>query len=158
MVWDGCSEQDSQTLQKIQNEAARLVTGLTRSVLLENLYKGCGWTSQSQKRQQHKLSFVYNVNAGMVPLYILDLILPLVSGISDRPLRNNRNISLPLNRANISQKYCILSSIRLWNGLEKDLKTLSTLTTIKKHIISKFNKSYVSPYFTYTCLTCTAQK
>ena len=32
VVWDGCSEQDSQTLQKIQNEAARLVTGLTRSV------------------------------------------------------------------------------------------------------------------------------
>ena len=29
VVWDGCSEQDSQTLQKIQNEAARLVTGFT---------------------------------------------------------------------------------------------------------------------------------
>ena len=29
IVWDGCSEQNSQTLQKIQNEAARLVTGLT---------------------------------------------------------------------------------------------------------------------------------
>ena len=32
VVWDGCSEQDSVTLQKIQNEAARLVKGLTRSV------------------------------------------------------------------------------------------------------------------------------
>ena len=39
VVWDGCSEQDSQTLQKIQNEAVRLVTGLTRSVSLENLFK-----------------------------------------------------------------------------------------------------------------------
>ena len=28
-VWDGCSEQDSVTLQRVQNEAARLVTGLT---------------------------------------------------------------------------------------------------------------------------------
>ena len=27
IVWDGCYEQDSQTLQKIQNEAALLVTG-----------------------------------------------------------------------------------------------------------------------------------
>ena len=35
VVWDGCSEQDSQTLQKIQNEAARIVTGYTRSVSLE---------------------------------------------------------------------------------------------------------------------------
>ena len=39
--WDGCSEQDSVKLQKVQNEAARLVTGLTRSVSLENLYKEC---------------------------------------------------------------------------------------------------------------------
>ena len=39
VVWEGCSEQDSQTLQKIQSEAARLVTGLTRSVSLVHLYK-----------------------------------------------------------------------------------------------------------------------
>ena len=29
VVWDGCSEQDSVTLQKVQNEAARLVTDKT---------------------------------------------------------------------------------------------------------------------------------
>ena len=39
VVWDGCSKQDSQSLQRIQNEAARMVTGLTRSVSWENLYK-----------------------------------------------------------------------------------------------------------------------
>ena len=39
IVWDGCSEQDSHTLQKIQNEAAQLFTGLTRYVSLENMYK-----------------------------------------------------------------------------------------------------------------------
>ena len=37
IVWNGCSEQDSQTLQKIQNEAAQVVTGLTRYVSLEKL-------------------------------------------------------------------------------------------------------------------------
>ena len=42
VVWGGCSERYSRTLQKIQKEAARLVTGLTRSVSLENLYKECG--------------------------------------------------------------------------------------------------------------------
>ena len=47
VVWDGCSEQDSEILQKIQNEAACLVTRLTRSVSLDNLYKECGWTTLS---------------------------------------------------------------------------------------------------------------
>ena len=77
VVWDGCSEQDSQTLQKIQNEAARLVTGLTRYVSLENLFKECGWTTLSKRRQQHKLSFMYKVNNGIVPSYIQDLIYSL---------------------------------------------------------------------------------
>ena len=90
VVWDGCSEQDSVTLQKVQNEAARLVTGLTRSVSLENLFKECGWATLSQRRQQHKLSFMFNVNSGMVPPYIQDLIPPLVSEVSDYPLRNTR--------------------------------------------------------------------
>ena len=74
--------------KKIQKEAARIVTGLTRSVSLENLYKECGWATLSQRRQQHKLSFMYNVNSGMVPSYIHDLIPPLVNEISDYPLRN----------------------------------------------------------------------
>ena len=32
VVWDGCSLQDSNALDKLQNEAARIVTGPTRSV------------------------------------------------------------------------------------------------------------------------------
>ena len=50
VVCDGCSEQDSQTLQKIQNKVARLVTGLTRSESLENLFTECGWTTLSKKK------------------------------------------------------------------------------------------------------------
>ena len=45
-----------------------------------------------------------NVYTGMVPSYIQDLIPTVVSGISDYPLRNNRNISVPLNRTSNSQK------------------------------------------------------
>ena len=95
VVWDGCSEQDSQTLQKIQNETVCPVTGLAGSVSLKNLYKECGWTTLSQRRQQHKLSSMYNVNTGMVPSYIQYLITPLFSEISDHHLRNNGNISFP---------------------------------------------------------------
>ena len=101
MVLDGCSERDSQTFQKIQNEAVRLVTELTRYVSVENLYKERRWLTLSQRRQQHKLSFVYNVNARLVPSCFSDLIPPLVSEISDYLSRNNRNISLSYNRTNI---------------------------------------------------------
>ena len=133
IVWDGRSEQDSQTLQKLKNEASCLVTGLTISAS-ENLFKEYGWTFLSKRRQQHKLSFMYKINNGIVPSYIQDLIPPLVSEISNYSLRNNRNISVPFNRTSISQKSCIPSFIRLWNSLGDEFKNLSTLQTFKKHI------------------------
>ena len=147
IVCDGCSERDSQTLQKIQNEAAQLCTELTRAVSLENLFKECGWTNLSQRRHQHKLSFMYNVITGMVPSYIQDLIPSLGSEISDYPLRNNSNISETLNQACISDKSCIPSSIRLWNSIVDNFKNISTLPTFKKHIISKFKIAHVPLFF-----------
>ena len=84
---------------------------------------------------------MYNVNSGMVPSYMQDLIPPLV-------LRNNRNISVPLNRTIIPQKSCIPSAIRLWNSLDDNLKDISTLPTFKKHIFSKLSIAHVPPYFT----------
>ena len=91
---------------------------------------------------------MYKVNNGIVPSYIQDLIPPLVSEISNYPLRINRNISVPFNRTSISQKSCSPSSIRLWNSLEDDLKNLSTLQTFKKHITSSLNNSCVPSHFT----------
>ena len=78
---------------------------------------------------------MYKVNNGIVPSYIQDLIPPIVSEISNYPLRNNRNILVPFNRTSISQKSCIPSSIRLWNSLEDDLKNLSTLQTFKNILL-----------------------
>ena len=75
----------TQTLLKIQNEAAGIVTGLTRSVSLVKLYNECGWTNLSVRRHQQKLHFMYKVNNGLVPSYITDLFPPLVSEISGTP-------------------------------------------------------------------------
>ena len=91
---------------------------------------------------------MYNVNSGMVPSYIQDLIPPLVRKKSDYPLRNNRNISVPLNRTSISQKSCIPSAIRLWNFIDNNLKYISTLPTFITHIFSKLNIALAPPYFT----------
>ena len=42
IVWDSCTVQDMNALQKVQNGAARIVIGLTRSVSIEILYRECG--------------------------------------------------------------------------------------------------------------------
>ena len=42
IVWGGCTIQDNLALEKLQNEAARIAIGLTRSTSLDKLYRECG--------------------------------------------------------------------------------------------------------------------
>ena len=130
-VWDGCSVQNAEMLDKIQNEAARIVTGLTRSVSLENLYKECGWVSLSERRKQQKLNFMFKVHQGQVPNYISDLIPPLVRDVSNYPLRNMHNYSIPFARTEIFKKSCIPSSISFWNAADNTLKDSNSLQSFK---------------------------
>ena len=39
IVWDECTEQDKTALESLQNVAARIVTGITRSTFIVNFYK-----------------------------------------------------------------------------------------------------------------------
>ena len=73
-----CSVSCLDSVDKLQNEAARIVTGLTRSVSLENLYRECGWETLSAKWKNSKLCFMYKVSKNLVPFYIEELIPPLV--------------------------------------------------------------------------------
>ena len=51
VVWDNCTFSERDSLEKIQHEAARIVTGLTRSTSLINLYTEIGWLSLSDRRK-----------------------------------------------------------------------------------------------------------
>ena len=70
IVWDGCTEQDKTALERLQNEAARIVTGLTRSTSIVNLYKECGWNSLADRRYFQKMCFMYKCSNNLVPDYI----------------------------------------------------------------------------------------
>ena len=107
LIWDGCSQHDSSTLEQLQHEIARIVTGLTRSVSLENLYRECGWIPHSERRRQQKLAFMYKTFNNLVPIYITELIPPLTGDVSNYPLRNSNNIAIPFTRTEISHRSCI---------------------------------------------------
>ena len=131
IVWDGCSVQNINSVQRIQNEAARIVTGLTRSVSLKNLYRGCGWVTLEERRKQQKLIFMYRSVNGLVPTYISDITPPLVHETTDYPLRNQNNITIPFYRTEISRRSCIPSSITLWNALDEELRASPSLASFK---------------------------
>ena len=136
IVWDGCSVMCSESLEKLQNEVARIVTGLTRSVSLENLYKECGWETLSSRRKNAKLCFMYKVSNNLVPQYKDELMPPMVGNRSQYQLRNSQNYGNVQARTRLLQKSCIPSSVSLWNNLQQEIRNCKTFGSFKLKLSS----------------------
>ena len=73
MVWDGCSESDSNLLESLQREGARVVTGALKGTNRVSLLKELSWVDLSVRRKLHKLSLMYKIVFKLAPPYLCDL-------------------------------------------------------------------------------------
>ena len=90
VVWDGCTMYEKEQLERFQYEAARIATGLTRSVSIDNLMSEIGWLSFSDRRQFQKLVTMYKIVNGTAPEYLCNLLPPLVTERVGRKILRNR--------------------------------------------------------------------
>ena len=61
VVWDNCAQYEKDELEKIQHEAARIATGTTRLISINNLYNEIKWDSLQKRRNDHKLSLFFKI-------------------------------------------------------------------------------------------------
>ena len=80
---------------------------------------------------------MYKAVNDLTPDYISDLIPHFVRDTTNYPLHNNNNLAVPFTKTEISRKSCIPSSISLWNSLDEEIRTSSSLSCFK----SKLKKS-----------------
>ena len=70
VVWDNCTQYEVDELEKIQNEAARIVTGATRLVSINLLHCETGWDSLASRRNKHKIIMFHKMYTGLSPAYL----------------------------------------------------------------------------------------
>ena len=51
VVWDNCTQYEANELEKMQHEAARIVSGATKLVSIDKLLKEVGWDTLSCQRK-----------------------------------------------------------------------------------------------------------
>ena len=81
-------------LERIQYEAARIITGLTRSFFIGKFIKEIGWLSISDRRLFQKAVFMFKITNGLAPEYIFIIMPPFVSERTEYNPRNATNISV----------------------------------------------------------------
>ena len=87
-------------LERIQYEAARIVTRLARSVSIDKRLKEIGWLSLSDRRFQ-KAVLLYKTIKGLAPEYICNIMPPFVSERTEYSLRNAADISVLSTRTEL---------------------------------------------------------
>ena len=77
VVWNNCTQYESNELDKIQNEAASIVNGATKLASIDSLHTETGWETLGSRRKNHKLTMFYKMKTDFA-LIILFLLCPLL--------------------------------------------------------------------------------
>jgi hypothetical protein len=145
-IWDNCGVCYSTKLEKLQLDAARIVTGLPIFTKTDKLYSETGWTTLSSRRYNRKLQLFYNIKNGHAPNYLRELIPPTVQSTTIYPLRNDSDLIIPFCRLSITTEYFIPSTVKLWNRLDQFDCNLDTLTKFTKAIRKEFIYLFFSEF------------
>ena len=139
-VWNGCNQIDSDRLEQVQLNAARIVTGLPIFASLNSLYFETGWETLSERRKNKKLSLMYKIVNNDAPPYLQELLPNTVNETTNYNLRNSQNFDVPFSRLCSIESSFFLSTLRLLNQLDLPTQNSASLSIFKRSIRNTPNK------------------
>ena len=131
VIWDNVSQGLKDQLDKVQNEAARIVTGCTKLVSIIDLYQESGWETLCHRRRKHKLILFYKMVNGLTPNYLNTLVPSTVGNSCSYNLRRPNNLRNITCRTSLYSASFLPSVINDWNSLADDTKNAESLTAFK---------------------------
>ena len=118
-IWDNCSKQDSESLEKFQLEIARIVTGARKGTSHKLIYQETGWQTLAERRSIWKIKYLSKIINGDAPEY-LQTLLPQKVGDIRPSSRNANNFNLIKTRTETFRRSFIPSVVKQWNSLSDD--------------------------------------
>ena len=82
IVWDNCTQFQSQVLETLHLEALRTITGLPKGTSHETLYTESGFSPLKESRERHKIIMYHKIINNRTPDYLYDLLPPLASAVN----------------------------------------------------------------------------
>ena len=129
----GIARGQLQRLQRIQNSAARLVTGIDRRHHIKPVLQQLHWLPVEQRIHYKLLLQVYRALNGLAPAYIAEL---LQEHVPCRELRSaSRNLLVvPPSRTTWGDRSFRGAAPQLWNSLPAGVRRSPSLPAFKNHL------------------------
>ena len=129
-VWGCCGATKLNTLQKLQNRAARIVTGSPFDTPAAPLLQRLGWPSIEKLINQENCTMVYESLNDLAPEKLGNF--SKLPEVRTRILRNTKcNLAVPKMRTAYGQKSFAVRGANVWNKLDSDVKLAPSIQSFK---------------------------
>ena len=132
-------------LQKVQTEAARIATGLTKLISINSLNTESKWDSLEKRRKYHKLTLFFKMKSHPTPFYLSSLVPQNVCSVSRYNLRNADYLYTINSRTNQYFLLFLPSVVRDWNDLPVEARQIEKVNSFKNFL--NRNRSYVPRHY-----------
>lgn len=149
VLWDGCTDSESDLLEHVQYEAAKIVTGAMKGTSKQRLMQEIGWEDLKTRRAIHKLLLYFKIVNNLCPSYLVDLLPLLVSERTNYSLRTASNYSIFASRTERYKRSFFPSTTSLWNDIGYDIRCLDSIGSFKKALLSSYNVSNYNATFDF---------
>lgn len=109
---------DIEKLEKVQLNAARIVTGLTSFASRNSIYFETGWEPLEHRINRAILITMYKMHNNLVPTYIQNIVPYTRGSVSRYTTRNSLDYSVPKLRLDHFNKSFIPDTVRRWNTIQ----------------------------------------
>ena len=131
-VWGCASKTEVTQLQKLQNRAARIVTGSSFDAPSGPIIEGLVWKTIEELIESETQTMVYKSLNELAPRYLSELFIRN-SQFSFYNLRSTEaDLWLPKKRTSNGQKCFSFRGAKLWNDLTAESKQASSLNSFPK--------------------------
>ena len=127
-------------MEKIQIQAARIITGTNNYAHKHLLYLETGWEKLSKRREYHRLILLYKILNGLAPQHLCNIFLSYTNFNNGYNLRHN-NMQLIYSRTETFRSSFSPASFRLWNELDHSVKNTYSLSSFKSKLKTKKHKN-----------------
>ncbi len=118
-IYDACSIEDTTKFEKVQLEAASIVTGTKFRTSSIELYLELGWLTLKNRGQFNKLSKLFTITKNQYPPY-LKAILDTITNYHPHATRGHvtSQLLIPKCKNEFSKKSFFPSTVKRWNELD----------------------------------------
>ncbi len=147
VIYDNCTVRNALDLENVQRRAALVCTGAYRHTSNDALLAELGWQPLRIRRHIHKLSLFFKIMNSLTSPYLR----PLIPRAADTQYRlrsaSNATLPTPYSRLSSTRNSFVHSTVRLWNSLSVELRSVTSLSGFKSRVKDELYKHHNDKFF-----------